>query len=122
MLERDDFSKRYFAQEPIGLHELLYPISMGYDSVAVKADVELGGTEQLFNLLMGRRLQEEFGQPPQICMTLPILEGTDGVQRMGKSLNNFIALREAPTQMFGKIMSLPDVLDAALLGTCHAGR
>ncbi len=110
MLERDDFSKRYFAQEPIGLHELLYPISMGYDSVAVKADVELGGTEQLFNLLMGRRLQEEFGQPPQICMTLPILEGTDGVQRMGKSLNNFIALRESPTQMFGKIMSLPDVL------------
>jgi len=110
MLERDDFSKRYFAQEPIGLHELLYPLGMGYDSVAVKADVELGGTEQLFNLLMGRRLQEEFGQAPQICMTLPILEGTDGVQRMGKSLNNFIALREAPAQMFGKVMSLPDVL------------
>jgi tyrosyl-tRNA synthetase len=110
MLERDDFSKRYFAQEPIGLHEFLYPIGMGYDSVAVKADVELGGTEQLFNLLMGRRLQEEHGQPPQICMTLPILEGTDGVQRMGKSLNNFIALRETPAQMFGKIMSLPDAL------------
>jgi tyrosyl-tRNA synthetase len=110
MLERDDFSKRYFAQEPIGLHEFLYPIGMGYDSVAVKADVELGGTEQLFNLLMGRRLQEEYGQPPQICMTLPILEGTDGVQRMGKSLNNFIALREAPAQMFGKVMSLPDPL------------
>jgi tyrosyl-tRNA synthetase len=110
MLERDDFSKRYFAQEPIGLHEFLYPIGMGYDSVAVKADVELGGTEQLFNLLMGRRLQEEHGQPPQICMTLPILEGTDGVQRMGKSLNNFIALREAPAQMFGKVMSLPDAL------------
>ncbi|HEV2908126.1 MAG TPA: tyrosine--tRNA ligase [Candidatus Eremiobacteraceae bacterium] len=110
MLERDDFSKRYFAQEPIGLHEFLYPIGMGYDSVAVKADVELGGTEQLFNLLMGRRLQEEHGQSPQICMTLPILEGTDGVQRMGKSLNNFIALREAPAQMFGKVMSLPDAL------------
>jgi tyrosyl-tRNA synthetase len=110
MLERDDFSKRYFAQEPIGLHEFLYPIGMGYDSVAVKADVELGGTEQLFNLLMGRRLQEEHGQPPQICMTLPILEGTDGVQRIGKSLNNFIALREAPAQMFGKVMSLPDAL------------
>jgi tyrosyl-tRNA synthetase len=110
MLERDDFSKRYFAQEPIGLHEFLYPIGMGYDSVAVKADVELGGTEQLFNLLMGRRLQEEYGQAPQVCMTLPILEGTDGVQRMGKSLNNFIALREAPAQMFGKIMSLPDAL------------
>ncbi|HME81094.1 MAG TPA: tyrosine--tRNA ligase, partial [Candidatus Eremiobacteraceae bacterium] len=110
MLERDDFSKRYFAQEPIGLHELLYPLGMGYDSVAVKADIELGGTEQLFNLLMGRKLQEEFGLASQICMTLPILEGTDGVQRMGKSLNNFIALREPPAQMFGKIMSLPDVL------------
>jgi tyrosyl-tRNA synthetase len=83
---------------------------MGYDSVAVKADIELGGTEQLFNLLMGRRLQEEFRQTPQVCMTLPILEGTDGVQRMGKSLRNFIALREPPAQMFGKIMSLPDAL------------
>jgi tyrosyl-tRNA synthetase len=110
MLERDDFSKRYFAQEPIGLHEFLYPLGMGYDSVAVEADVELGGTEQLFNLLMGRRLQEEFNQTPQVCMTLPILEGTDGVQRMGKSLRNFIALREPPAQMFGKIMSLPDGL------------
>ena len=110
MLERDDFSQRYVAQEPIGLHEFLYPLGMGYDSVAVKADVELGGTEQLFNLLMGRRLQEEFGQTPQVCMTLPILEGTDGVQRMGKSLRNFIALREPPAQMFGKIMSLPDAL------------
>ncbi|HZV78269.1 MAG TPA: tyrosine--tRNA ligase, partial [Candidatus Binatus sp.] len=109
-LERDDFAQRYAARESIGLHEFLYPIGMGYDSVAVKADVELGGTEQLFNLLMGRQLQEAHGQPPQICMTMPILEGTDGVLRMGKSLNNFIALREAPAQMFGKIMSLPDAL------------
>jgi tyrosyl-tRNA synthetase len=110
MLERDDFALRYKAGEAIGLHEFMYPFGVAYDSVMVKADVELGGSEQLFNLLMGRRLQEEFGQPPQICMTLPILEGTDGVQRMGKSLNNFIALREAPEQMFGKIMSLPDEL------------
>ncbi|MBV8367128.1 MAG: tyrosine--tRNA ligase [Candidatus Eremiobacteraeota bacterium] len=109
-LERDDFAQRYAAREPIGLHEFLYPIGMGYDSVAVKADVELGGTEQLFNLLVGRQLQEAHGQPPQICMTMPILEGTDGVQRMGKSLNNFIALREAPAQMFGKVMSVPDTL------------
>jgi tyrosyl-tRNA synthetase len=110
MLERDDFAKRYKAGEAIGLHEFMYPFGVAYDSVMIKADVELGGSEQLFNLLMGRKLQEEFGQPPQICMTLPILEGTDGVQRMGKSLNNFIALRDAPEQMFGKIMSLPDEL------------
>jgi tyrosyl-tRNA synthetase len=110
MLERDDFAKRYKAGEPIGLHEFMYPFGVAYDSVVVKADVELGGSEQLFNLLMGRKLQGDFGQPPQICMTLPILEGTDGVQRMGKSLHNFIALREAPAQMFGKVMSLPDAL------------
>jgi tyrosyl-tRNA synthetase len=110
MLERDDFAKRYKAGEAIGLHELMYPFGVAYDSVIVKADVELGGSEQLFNLLMGRKLQEAFDQPPQICMTLPILEGTDGVQRMGKSLGNFIALREAPEQMFGKLMSLPDAL------------
>jgi tyrosyl-tRNA synthetase len=110
MLERDDFSKRFQSGSPIGLHEFLYPLTVAYDSVMVKADVELGGTEQLFNLLMGRRLQEESQQPPQICMTLPILEGTDGVQRMGKSLNNYIALGEEPSQMFGKIMSIPDPL------------
>ncbi len=110
MLERDDFTKRFQSGAPIGLHEFLYPLSQAYDSVAVKADIELGGTEQLFNLMMGRRLQEEFGQPPQICMTLPILEGTDGVQRMGKSLNNYIALRDEPAQMFGKVMSIPDEL------------
>ncbi len=110
MLERDDFTKRFDAGSPIGLHEFLYPLSQGYDSVAIKADVELGGSEQLFNLMVGRRLQEEFGQQPQICMTLPILEGTDGVARMGKSLNNFIALRDEPAQMFGKVMSIPDAL------------
>ncbi len=110
MLERDDFTKRFDAGSPIGLHEFLYPLSQGYDSVAIKADVELGGSEQLFNLMVGRRLQEEFGQQPQVCMTLPILEGTDGVARMGKSLNNFIALRDEPAQMFGKVMSIPDAL------------
>ncbi len=110
MLERDDFTKRFASGSPIGLHEFLYPLSQAYDSVAIEADVELGGTEQLFNLMVGRRLQEESRQPAQICMTLPILEGTDGVQRMGKSLNNYIALRDVPEQMFGKVMSVPDTL------------
>jgi len=108
MLERDDFSKRYQSGEAIALTEFLYPLSVAYDSVAVRADVELGGSEQLFNLVMGRRLQEDFHQPPQVCMTLPIIEGTDGVQRMGKSLDNYIALRDAPNVMFGKVMSIPD--------------
>ena len=110
LLERDYFKERYESGAPIGLHEFLYPISVAYDSVVVKADVELGGSEQLFNLLMGRHLQAQLGQPAQICMTVPVLEGTDGVQRMGKSLSNYIALREAPESMFGKIMSLPDAL------------
>lgn len=110
MLERDDFSTRYAEGSPIGLNEFLYPFAVAYDSVVLDADVELGGNEQLFNLLMGRRLQEDLGKPPQICMTLPILEGTDGVQRMGKSLNNYIALGEEPNDMFGKVMSLPDAL------------
>jgi tyrosyl-tRNA synthetase len=110
MLERDDFSQRFAEGAPIGLHEFLYPLTVAYDSVELRADVELGGAEQLFNLLMGRRLQEDVGQVPQVCMTLPILEGTDGVQRMGKSLNNFIALREAPSEMFGKVMSIPDAM------------
>lgn len=110
MLERDDFSKRYAEGSPIGLNEFLYPVAVAYDSVVLDADVELGGNEQLFNLLMGRRLQEDLGKPAQICMTLPILEGTDGVQRMGKSLNNYIALGEEPNSMFGKVMSLPDAL------------
>lgn len=110
MLERDDFSTRYAEGSPIGLNEFLYPFAVAYDSVVLEADVELGGTEQLFNLLMGRRLQEDLGKRPQICMTLPILEGTDGVQRMGKSLNNYIALGDEPNDMFGKVMSLPDAL------------
>ena len=110
MLERDDFTKRFQSNAPIGLHEFLYPLTVAYDSVMLRADVELGGSEQLFNLMLGRRLQEEFKQEAQICMTLPILEGTDGVQRMGKSLNNYIALRDEPQQMFGKVMSLPDTL------------
>ena len=108
MLERDDFSKRYADGSPIGLHEFIYPFAVAYDSVVLEADVELGGNEQLFNLLMGRKLQEDMGQTPQICMTSPILEGTDGVQRMGKSLNNYIALADPPNEMFGKIMSIPD--------------
>jgi tyrosyl-tRNA synthetase len=110
MLERDDFSTRYAEGSPIGLNEFLYPFAVAYDSVVLDADVELGGSEQLFNLLMGRRLQDDLGKPPQICMTLPILEGTDGVQRMGKSLNNYIALADEPNDMFGKVMSLPDAL------------
>jgi tyrosyl-tRNA synthetase len=110
MLEREDFSKRYAEGSPIGLNEFLYPFAVAYDSVKLEADVELGGTEQLFNLLMGRKLQEEMGQKPQICMTSPILEGTDGVARMGKSLNNYIALRDPPNDMFGKVMSVPDSL------------
>lgn len=110
MLEREDFSKRYAEGSPIGLDEFLYPFAVAYDSVQLEADVELGGTEQLFNLLMGRKLQEEAGQKPQICMTSAILEGTDGVQRMGKSLNNYIAFREPPNDMFGKVMSIPDTL------------
>jgi tyrosyl-tRNA synthetase len=110
MLEREDFSTRYAEGSPIGLHEFLYPFAVAYDSVALEADVELGGTEQLFNLLMGRRLQEEMGQRPQVCMTLPILEGTDGVARMGKSLHNYIALHDVPNDMFGKVMSLPDAM------------
>ena len=110
MLERDDFSTRYAEGSPIGLHEFLYPFAVAYDSVMLEADVELGGTEQLFNLMMGRRLQEEMGQDPQVCMTSPILEGTDGIQRMGKSLNNFIALGDQPKDMFGKVMSVPDAL------------
>ncbi|MBC5823360.1 MAG: tyrosine--tRNA ligase [Candidatus Eremiobacteraeota bacterium] len=110
MLERDDFTKRHLAGVPIGLHEFMYPLAQAYDSLFLESDVELGGTEQLFNLLMGRRLQEEHAQAPQICMTLPILEGTDGIQRMGKSLDNYVALRDDAPSMFGKIMSLPDHL------------
>ncbi len=110
MLERDDFSKRYKGGQPIAIHEFLYPLIQGYDSVAMKADVELGGTDQKFNLLVGRELQKQYGQSLQIVITLPILEGLDGVQKMSKSLNNYIGISEAPDDMFGKIMSISDDL------------
>src|SRR5689334_13796663 len=108
MLERDDFDKRYKAEQPIAIHEFLYPLVQGYDSVALKADVELGGTDQKFNLLVGRQLQEDVGQPPQIVLTMPLLEGTDGVNKMSKSLGNYIGINEAPNEIFGKVMRLSD--------------
>jgi tyrosyl-tRNA synthetase len=110
MLERDDFSKRYAAGQPIAIHEFLYPLIQGYDSVAMKADVELGGTDQKFNLLVGRELQKHYGQKPQVILTMPILEGLDGVQKMSKSLNNYIGISEPPAEMFGKLMSISDDL------------
>jgi tyrosyl-tRNA synthetase len=110
MLERDDFSKRYKSGQSISIHEFLYPLVQGYDSVAMKADVELGGTDQKFNLLVGRQLQEAYGQEPQVALTMPILEGLDGVQKMSKSLNNYIGITDAPDDMFGKIMSVSDEL------------
>jgi tyrosyl-tRNA synthetase len=110
MLERDDFSKRYAANQPIAVHEFLYPLIQGYDSVAMKADVELGGTDQKFNLLVGRELQKHYGQRPQTILTMPILEGLDGVQKMSKSLNNYIGINEPPADMFGKLMSISDDL------------
>ncbi|MDE2132932.1 MAG: tyrosine--tRNA ligase [Betaproteobacteria bacterium] len=110
MLERDDFAKRYQSELPIALHEFLYPLVQGYDSVALKADLELGGTDQKFNLLMGRELQKHYGQKPQCILTMPLLEGTDGVNKMSKSMNNFIAIDEAPRDQFGKLMSISDEL------------
>jgi tyrosyl-tRNA synthetase len=110
MLERDDFNKRYSGGQPIAIHEFLYPLIQGYDSVAMKADVELGGTDQKFNLLVGRQLQEVYGQKPQVVLTMPILEGLDGVQKMSKSLNNYIGISDAPDEMFGKLMSISDEL------------
>ena len=110
MLEREDFHKRFQEERPIALHELLYPLAQGYDSVALQADVELGGTDQKFNLLVGRELQRAYGQPPQIVLTTPILEGLDGVQKMSKSLGNYIGISEAPLEMYGKIMSISDEL------------
>ncbi len=110
MLERDDFNKRYTGGQSISIHEFLYPIVQGYDSVALKADVELGGTDQKFNLLVGRQLQQAFGQEPQIVLTMPLLEGLDGVQKMSKSLGNYIGITDAPGEMFGKIMSISDEL------------
>lgn len=110
MLERDDFDKRYKGNQSIAIHEFLYPLVQGYDSVALKADVELGGTDQKFNLLMGRELQKQFGQSPQVIMTMPILEGLDGVQKMSKSLGNYIGINEPPVEIFGKIMKISDDL------------
>ena len=110
MLERDDFSKRYKGNKPISIHEFIYPLVQGYDSFELKSDVELGGTDQKFNLLVGRDIQKSFGMEEQIIMTLPILEGTDGVKKMSKSLNNYIGLKESPNDMFGKIMSISDDL------------
>jgi tyrosyl-tRNA synthetase len=108
MLERDDFKKRYEGGQPISIVEFLYPLMQGYDSVAIEADVELGGTDQTFNLLVGRDLQERAGQRPQTVLTMPLLEGTDGVQKMSQSLGNYIGITEAPDDMFGKLMSIPD--------------
>ncbi len=110
MLERDDFQKRFREQRPISVHEFLYPLIQGYDSVALRADVELGGTDQKFNLLVGRELQKEYGQPPQALVMMPLLEGTDGVNKMSKSLNNYIGISEEPKEIFGKTMSISDAM------------
>src|ERR1700722_12189806 len=110
MLERDDFAKRYKGGQPIAIHEFLYPLAQGYDSVALRADVEMGGTDQRFNLLVGRSLQEAYGQEPQIVITMPLLEGTDGTNKMSKSLGNYIGITESPDSMFGKLMSISDEL------------
>ena len=110
MLERDDFGKRYRSQQPIAIHEFMYPLVQGYDSVALKADMELGGTDQKFNLLMGRELQKHYGQPAQCILTMPLLEGLDGVNKMSKSLGNYVGITEAPQDMFGKLMSASDEL------------
>ncbi len=110
MLERDDFKKRFQAQKPIGIHEFIYPLIQGYDSVAIKADIELGGTDQTFNLLVGRHIQKEYGQEPQVVLTMQLLEGLDGVQKMSKSLDNYVGITEPPQDMFGKLMSISDDL------------
>ncbi len=110
MLERDDFAKRYKSGQPIAIHEFLYPLAQGYDSVALRADVELGGTDQKFNLLVGRQLQTAYGQEPQVVLTVPLLEGTDGVNKMSKSLGNYIGITDSPDDMFGKVMSVSDTL------------
>jgi tyrosyl-tRNA synthetase len=110
MLERDDFHKRYHEQKPISIHEFMYPLVQGYDSVALKSDIELGGTDQKFNLLVGRDLQRNYGQEPQVVITMPLLEGTDGMRKMSKSLGNYVALEDTPNDMFGKLMSISDTL------------
>lgn len=118
ILERDDFAKRYREGVGISLHEFLYPVAQAYDSVAIRADVELGGTDQLFNLLAGRELMEKSGMPPQVCLTLPLLEGTDGVQKMSKSYGNYVGLTDEPADMFGKVMSIPDELMVKYFRLC----
>ena len=110
MLERDDFERRYKAGEPISVHEFLYPLAQAMDSVAIQADVELGGTDQKFNLLVGRDIQREQGMEPQVTITMPILPGTDGVEKMSKSLDNYIGISEPPSQMYGKTLSIPDTM------------
>ncbi|MCZ7655107.1 MAG: tyrosine--tRNA ligase [Rhodocyclaceae bacterium] len=110
MLERDDFSKRYANNQPIAIHEFLYPLCQGYDSVAMRADVELGGTDQKFNLLVGREMQKHYGQPPQCILTMPLLEGLDGVNKMSKSYGNYVGINEPPKEIFGKLMSVSDEL------------
>jgi tyrosyl-tRNA synthetase len=121
LLERDDFAKRYAANEPIAVHELLYPFAQAYDSVALRADVELGGTDQTFNLLMAREIQRDYGQAPQAVLTHPLLRGTDGVDKMSKSLGNAIGLRDAPEDMYGKVMSISDELMLEYYDLLHAG-
>lgn len=122
MLERDDFSKRFKGETAIGVHEFLYPVMVAYDSVHLEADVEMGGSDQYFNFLAGRELMQEQGQEPQVCLTMPILTGTDGVQKMSKSLGNYIAIKDSPTDMFGKTMSIPDasIRDYAALAAFHS--
>ena len=110
MLERDDFEKRYRSGEPISVHEFLYPLAQAMDSVAIKADIELGGTDQKFNLLVGRDIQREYGLDPQVILTMPLLVGTDGVEKMSKSLGNYIAITDTPDEMYGKTLSIPDTL------------
>jgi tyrosyl-tRNA synthetase len=123
MMERDDFEKRYRGGEPISIHELLYPLAQAMDSVAVRSDIELGGTDQKFNLLVGRDIQREYGQEPQVTLTMPILPGTDGVEKMSKSLDNYIGINEPPQQIYGKTLSIPDnlIYDYLLLATHVSG-
>src|SRR3990172_9270740 len=123
MLERDEFTERYKAGEPISVHEFLYPLAQAMDSVAIQSDIELGGTDQKFNLLVGRDIQREYGQEPQVILTTPILVGTDGVEKMSKSLDNYIGISESPKEMYGKTLSIPDALiyDYFLLATDLSG-
>ena len=119
MLERDDFHKRFSGQQPIAVHEFLYPLVQGYDSVALQADVELGGTDQKFNLLVGRELQKQWGQRPQCVLTMPLLEGLDGVNKMSKSLGNYIGITESPKEIYGKVMSISDELRITSYNVCY---